>query len=130
VGGVCRQMGEVQHAHVWSFRTFRMNYEYRQVDPRMETSVDALRNWSSKLDRDLLAVLDAPTDEDITDRRIIRSDFDPTYDSPRPTGQLNNDREALLIFHGKVSIHLQALAKTFPPHWQTWIGRPRAGPPV
>jgi hypothetical protein len=51
----------------------------------------------------------------------VRSDFDPSYFSPRPLAQLNNYREALLIFYGKSSIYLQALDKDLSTQWRTWI---------
>lgn len=122
LGALCRQMGEIQHAYVESFRTFRMHYDYRQPDERMETSVAALRSWYAALDADLTAALEALTEDDLTKRQIVRSDFDPSYYSPRPISQLGTYREALLIFYGKASIYLQALQKAFPPQWQTWIG--------
>lgn len=122
LGALCREMGEVEHAYVESFKAFHMDYDFHQPDPRMETSVAALRRWYAELDRELMAALEALTDDDVTNRRIVRSDFDPEYYSPRPTGQLNNYREALLIFYGKASVYLRALGKTFPPQWQTWIG--------
>lgn len=121
LGALCREMGDVQHAYVESFRTFRMTYEDRHPDDAVETSVAALQSWYVELDRALMAALDALTEKDL-ERRIIRSDFDPAYYSPRPIGQLSNYREALLIFYGKASIYLQALDKPFPPQWQTWIG--------
>lgn len=121
LGELCREMGEVEHAYVESLRTFRMNYEYRQSDQRMETSVAALRSWYTDLDRDLMAALEALTEGDL-ERRIVRSDFDPDYYAPRPISQLGTYREALLIFYGKASIYLRALGRPFPPQWQTWIG--------
>lgn len=93
LGALCASMCEIERAYIESFRTFRMDYEYRQRDERMPRSVSSLRSWYAELDRDLMAALDALTDED-TNRRIIRSDFDPDEYSPRPVGQLNNYREA------------------------------------
>lgn len=121
LGGLCRQMAEVEHAYVESFKTFRMDYEYRHPDKAIETSVAALRSWYGDLDQALMAALEALSENDL-ERRIVRSDFDPDYYSPRPIGQLGTYREALLIFYGKASIYLQALDKPFPPQWQTWIG--------
>ena len=122
LGALCREIGEIEHAYVDSFRTFRQGFDYRHPDPRIETSVAALRSWYAELDRDLMAALEALTEEETTNRRIRRGDFEEAYFSPLPTKQLEVYREALLIFYGKVSIYLRALSRPFPPQWQHWIG--------
>ncbi len=122
LGALCREIGDIEHSYIDSFRTFRQDLGYRNPDPRMERSIEALSAWYTELDRELMAVLEDLSENDIASRRIVRSDFDADYFSPLPRSQMNTYREALLIFYGKVSIYLRAMDKPFPPQWQAWIG--------
>ena len=122
LGELCREIGDIEHAYVESFRTFRQDFEYRNPDPRLETSVAALVQWFGELDRDLVAALELLSEEDVRQRRIVRRDFDPSFFSPLPRVQLDIYREALLIFYGKVSIYLRAMGRALPGDWEDWIG--------
>ncbi len=122
LGALCREIGDIEHSYIDSFRTFRQDLGYRNPDPRMERSIEALSAWYTELDRELMAVLEDLSENDIASRRIVRSDFDADYFSPLPRSQMNTYREALLIFYGKVSIYLRAMDRPFPPQWQAWIG--------
>ncbi len=118
LGALCREIGEIEHSYVESFRTFRQDFRYRNRDPRLETSVGALASWYVELDRELTAAVAALSEDDIANRRIVRgSDF-----SPLPNIQLDIYREALLIFYGKVSVYVRAMGRALPRHWQRWIG--------
>ena len=121
LGQLCREIGEIEHAYVTSFRTFRQDFTYQNREHGVETSVAALRAWYQELDRDLNVALDGLSPEDMT-RRIVRADFGEEYFSPTPTEQLDVYREALLIFYGKASVYLRALSKLFPDQWRSWIG--------
>lgn len=120
LGALCREIGEIEHSYVQSFRTFRQDFDYHNPDPLLETSVGALTSWYAELDRELTAVVAALSEDDIANRRIVRGDFDSF--SPLPNIQLDIYREALLIFYGKVSVYLRAMGKPLPGHWQAWIG--------
>ena len=122
LGALCREMGEVEGAYVDSFRTFRLNFEYRHPDPRIESSVGVLAAWYAELDRDLDEAVAALSEDEIATRRIVRSDFDISDFSPLPGTQLDIYREALVIFYGKVSVYLRAMGRPLPGHWQAWIG--------
>lgn len=122
LGQLCREIGEIEHAYVDSFKSFRQDFEYRHPDPAIATSVAALSSWYGELDLGLLAALDALSDDDLANRRIVRADFAAGYFSPSVTEQLDVYREALLVFYGKASIYLRAMAKPFPRRWQEWIG--------
>ena len=122
IGALCREIGEIEHAYVESLRTFRQDFGYRNPDPRLEHSVDALRAWYAALDRALMAAIEALSEDDIEHRHIVRSDFDESFFAPLPKQQLDTYREALLIFYGKVSVYLRAMGKELPPHWTAWIG--------
>jgi uncharacterized damage-inducible protein DinB len=120
-GALCREIGEIEHAYLDSFRVFRQDFTFRNGDDQVENSVAALRTWYQALDRELAAVLEELSAEDL-ERRIVRADFSADYFSPTPIEQLDVYREALLIFYGKASAYLRALSKPFPKQWQTWIG--------
>jgi hypothetical protein len=122
LGALCREIGEIEHSYVESFRTFRQDFDYRSPDPGLETSVAALNAWYAEIDRELAAAVEALSEDDIANRRIVRNDFDSDDFSPLPNTQLDIYREALLIFYGKVSVYLRAMGKTLPGHWQAWIG--------
>jgi hypothetical protein len=122
LGALCREIGEIQRSYVESFRTFRLDFGYRNPDPRLERSCGALSAWYAELDRELTAAVAALSEDDIANRRIVRNDFDVSDFSPLPHIQLDIYREALLIFYGKVSVYLRAMGKTLPGHWPAWIG--------
>jgi len=122
LGVLCREIGEIEHAYVESFRTFRQDFSYRNPDPELERSVAALKTWYAQLDRDLMAAVEALSEDDIAHRRIIRGDFDESFFSPLPKIQLDIYREALLIFYGKVTVYLRAMERPLPGQWADWIG--------
>ena len=122
LGALCREIGEIEHTYVQSFRTFRQDFSYRNPDPELERSVAALKAWFADLDRDLMAAVEALSEDDIASRRIVRGDFDQEYFSPLPKVQLDVYREALLIFYGKVTVYLRAIERPPPGQWADWIG--------
>jgi len=122
LGALCREIGEIEHTYVESFRTFRQDFTYRNPDPQLEHEVTALKAWFAKLDRDLMNAVEALSEDDIAHRHIVRGDFDEDFFSPLPKFQLDVYREALLIFYGKVSVYLRAIERSLPGQWQDWIG--------
>ena len=122
LGALCREIGEIEHTYVQSFRTFRQDSSYRNPDPEIERSVAALKAWFAELDRELIAAVEALSDDDIAYRRIIRDDFDEAFFSPLPKVQLDVYREALLIFYAKVTVYLRAIERPLPGQWGDWIG--------
>lgn len=117
LGALCREMGEMQHSYVESFKTFKQDYFYRHPDPAVETSVAALSAWFDALDAELKAALNALSDDDL-DKTIDRG-F-----GYAPTAQMNFHvyREALLIFYAKAHLYVKALGKRVPGNWPYWIG--------
>jgi uncharacterized damage-inducible protein DinB len=122
LGALCREIGEIEHAYVESFRTFRQDFTYRNHDPGLEHSVAALKAWYAELDRNLMAAVEDLSEDDIANRRIIRGDFDEDYFSPLAKQQLDVYREALLLFYGKVSVYLRATDRPLPQQWRDWVG--------
>jgi hypothetical protein len=117
LGELCREIGEVEQSYIDSFRTFRQDFHYRNWEPALVLSVEALSTWYARLDRDLTAALDALTEGDITGHPIDRRDF-----RPLACQQLDIYREGLLIFYAKTSVYLRAMGRTLAPKWLDWIG--------
>ena len=122
LGERCREIGEIEHAYVESFRTFTTDFDWRHPDPAIAGSVAALTAWFIDLDDRLDAALEALSEQDILERRIVRGDFPEDFFSPYVPVQLDTYREALLIFCGKVSVVLRALGRDLPGNWPDWIG--------
>lgn len=116
LGALCRELGETQHAYVQSFKTFKIDFSYRTNDDAYLGSVAKLRAWYAELDKELEAVLEKVTDEDVANKQMDRGDFQvPLHIS------LDLLREALLIFYGKVSVYLKAMGVEQTEMWRDWI---------
>jgi hypothetical protein len=120
LGALCREIGEIERSYVESFKTFRFDLEYRNADPRLESSVAALSSWYADLDGELTAAIESLSEHDVANRTIDRADF-PGFD-PRLRVQLDIYKEALLIFYSKVDVYLRAMDKTPSEQWRKWIG--------
>jgi hypothetical protein len=120
LGGVCREIGEVEHSYIEAFKTFTQDFTYRNGDPRLESSVAALSAWYAELDKELKAAIEGLSEDEIANRTTDRREF-PDF-KPTVRVQLDIYREALLIFATKVSVYLRAMGKELPQQWQEWIG--------
>ena len=116
LGALCVEIGETEHAYVQSFKTFAIDFSYRNPDSGLETSVSRLAAWYQAMDAELEATLAGLTEEDVKTRQIDRGGW-----SLRPLIQLDVYKEALLIFCGKVSVYLKAMGKPRSQQWQDWI---------
>lgn len=116
LGGLCRQMGEMEQAYVSSLKTLKHDWSYRYADTTVENSVANLRDWYKSLDTELKALMDGFSDDDLSKMVDRGGGFQI------PVGvQLHIYREGLLIFYGKAGIYLKALGKTLPQQWREWI---------
>lgn len=116
-GSLCREIGEVEHSYIESFRTFRMDFSYRAEEPELDRNVERLTHWYIALDHELEQAISDLSQEDIDNRKIDRGgDFILS-----PQIQLEVYKEALLIFYGKSSVYLKALNKELPDQWRQWI---------
>ncbi len=122
LGELCREIGDIEHSYIDAFRTFRQDFGWRNPDRDVEHRVAALSTWYADLDRELHGALEALTDDDVANRRILRHDVDVDDFSPLPEQELDIYREALLIFYAKVSIYLEIMGRELPGHWGPWIG--------
>lgn len=117
LGALCRQIGEVEHAYIQSFKTLTMDFSYRHDDPQVERSVTTLKRWYGELDAELKKTIAALSPEDVKNKTVKRG---PDFELPLQT-QLDVYKEALLIFYGKVSVYLKAMEKDLSQQWQQWI---------
>ncbi len=117
LGELSREIGEVEQAYIASFKTFRLEFSYRNEQRELESSVALLSAWYAALDRKLRSVIEKLSEDNVRNRRIDRGHF-----SLPPQIQLDVYKEALLIFYGKVSVYLRAMGKPLPPRWQDFIG--------
>jgi uncharacterized damage-inducible protein DinB len=118
LGVLCREIGEVERAYIDSFKTFVLDFSYRNITPGLEQSVAQLAAWYAELDAELKATIEGLSEEDIAGRLVDRGgDF-----KLPPQIQLNIYQEALLIFYGKAIVYLRAMGKTPPQQMQEWLG--------
>jgi hypothetical protein len=118
LGVLCREIGEIERAYIDSFKTFKLDFSYRNTTPGLEASVAQLVSWYAELDAELKTTIEGLSEEDITNRLVDRGG-----DFKLPLRiQLNVYQEALLIFYGKAIVYLRAMGKTPPQQMQDWLG--------
>jgi hypothetical protein len=117
LGELCREMGEIEHAYIQSFKTLKHDLSYRHPDPGIASSVERLRSWYAQLDAEFETVIGGFSEEDLQNKQIERGGF-----APSPFVQFQIYREAVLIFYAKASVYLKALGKPYNDKWRAWVG--------
>jgi uncharacterized damage-inducible protein DinB len=117
LGALCREIGEVERAYIESFKTFTLDFSYRNTEAGLESSVERLSAWFTALDSELRATIEGLSDNDIQNRVVDRGGF-----TLPPQFQLDVYKEALLIFYGKSIVYLRAMGKPVPEQWREWLG--------
>jgi hypothetical protein len=118
LGALCRENGEIERAYVESFKSFTLDFSYRNAEPGLESSIERLTAWFAALDQELRATVEGLSDEDLQNRVVNRGNG---FTLP-PQIQLDVYKEALLIFYGKSMVYLKAMGKPVPDHWRDWLG--------
>lgn len=116
-GELCKSMGEVEQSYIDSFKTFKLDFSYRNPEPGLATSVAKLNDWFKKLDDELVATLNALSEADVQTKLVDRGGWTMPV-----VAQFHTYREALLIFYGKADVYLKALDKPLTQQWKDWIG--------
>jgi hypothetical protein len=116
LGVLCREMGEIEHSYIQSLKTLKQDFNYRNTDPDLVTSVSKIKAWYDQLDGEMKATLSGFSDEDLK-KTIDRGGFSPSIDV-----QLQIYMQALLIFFGKATIFVRAMDRELPKQFQEWIG--------
>lgn len=117
LGVLCKEIGETQQSYIESFKTLKLNFAYRNPDVALTTSTAALAAWYTNMDKEMQAILDAFTDEELETKRLGRGNWMVPIEL-----NLYIYLQAVLIFCGKAWVHLHALGKEMPEQWADWIG--------
>lgn len=117
-GELCEDMGYIQQAYIHSFKTFKLDWTYRDSKPDAPNSVASLDAWFKRLDTELVETLSGFSEDDIHNQQIDRGHG--FIASPRVQFQIY--REAILVFYAKASVYLKALEKPYPEQWKGWVG--------
>jgi uncharacterized damage-inducible protein DinB len=118
LGELCREMGDIEHSYVQSFKTLEQDWSYRNTDPKLTTSVADLTTWYRTLDAAFETVLRGFSDDDLHNKEIDRgNDIKVSAQT-----QFEIYREALMMFYAKASVYLKGLQKSVSDQWQAWIG--------
>lgn len=118
LGELCREIGEIEHAYIQSFKTFTQDFSYRNTTAGLAEDVARLKHWYAELDQELRATIEGLSDDDLANRMIDRGhDF-----KLPPQMQLDIYKEALLLFYGKATVYFKAMEKALPDQWREWVG--------
>jgi hypothetical protein len=117
LGSLCKEIGETQQSYVDSFKTLKLNFNYRNPDANLSVSTVALKDWYTKLDAEMMAALESFSEEDIASKKLGRGNWMVPI-------ELNLDiyLQAIMIFCGKAWVHIHALGKEMPEQWADWLG--------
>lgn len=115
LGELCRGIGETQHSYAESFRTFRVDFDYRFHDPSIAFNVERLRRWYGDLDDALEAALAGLSEAD-AGRTVYREGEHVAL-----AEHLLTFNEALLLFFGKAFVYLKAGRMAMPNKWGAWV---------
>src|SRR5260221_9681008 len=68
LGALCRAIGEVERAYIDSFKTFALDFSYRNPTPGLDGSVTLLSAWFVELDAELKAAVACLSEDDCAAR--------------------------------------------------------------
>lgn len=117
LGALFHDSGEVEHAYVESLKTFTQNFDYRNTEAGLDTSVERLKRWLQSLDDEMKTVIEALSDDDLN-KNITR----PGGFAAPVELQMEIYLQALMIFFGKVTVYFRAMNKPLPQSFQDYIG--------
>jgi hypothetical protein len=116
LGALFREIGEIEHSYLQSFKTFKQDFSYRNGEAGLETSKDKLKAWYEKLDGEMKTTLEAFSADDLK-KSVDRGGFEAPLEM-----QTQIYLQALLIFLGKVTVYYRIMGKPLPQSVQDWIG--------
>src|SRR4030095_62673 len=113
-----RDMGEVEHIYIQSFKTLQLDWSYRNNEPGLASSVERLKAWYRALDDEFEAVIRGLSEDDLHNKKIDRGHGL----TPSLFVQFQIYHEAILMFYAKASVYLKALQKPYNDQWRAGIG--------
>jgi hypothetical protein len=116
LGGLCREMGEVEYSYIQSLKTFKQDWAYHNTEAGLDSSIAQLLAWYRQLDAELKETVSRLSDDDVKKSIDRGSGFMMPVDI-----QVDVYLQALLIFFGKAVIYLKAMNKPLPPTVKDYI---------
>jgi len=118
LGELCREIGELEHMYIQSFKTFKHDWSYSNPDPELGSRSERIKAWYRALDDEFDSILGAFSEDELHSKQIDRGrGFMPSL-----FVQFNIYREAVLMFYAKASVYLKALQKPVHEEWRLWVG--------
>ena len=77
LGELCEEMGYIQQVYIQSFKTFKQDWRYRDVQLEAPTSVASLTAWYKQLDAELVEALSGLSEDDVHNKQIDRGQGSP-----------------------------------------------------
>ena len=111
------EQANVQAAYAESFRTLRL--KFGEATPAASQGTEELRERFARLDAELIAALEALSDDDLKRPHDPRSQRAPGYTVET---SVYTYRESLLIFAAKASVYLRALNRPLPDLMKSFVG--------
>jgi hypothetical protein len=98
LGALFREIGEIEHSYLQSFKTFKQDFSYRNGEAGLKTTLEAFSADDLK-------------------KSVDRGGFEAPLEM-----QTQIYLQALLIFLGKVTVYYRIMGKPLPQSVQDWIG--------
>lgn len=119
LGELCWESGAVEQAYIEGFRTFQQQFSPEEPDMALAMDIERLKTWYADLDSQLIAALEALSDDDLA--RPVERGYG--Y-APMAEHNFHVYREAVLMFYSKAHVYLKALGKAdqISQQWTIWIG--------
>jgi len=116
IGDACVQIGEWQAAYLGGFKTFKQDFTYRNDNPNRAKSVQELRKWYEFMDGEIMAAIEAMSDEDIENKKIDRGGWLASVE-----WSLRIWQECLIIYYTKMLFYFKLMEREVPKGLAQWI---------
>jgi hypothetical protein len=116
LGELFREMGDVELSYVESLKTFSQDWSLHNAEADLAQSVERLDAWMQSLDMDMKMLVEVFSDDDLS-KTVQRGEYAVPVEM-----QLDVYLQAILIFFGKATVYLRAMAKDLPTGWKDFVG--------
>ncbi|ULH14087.1 DinB family protein (plasmid) [Deinococcus sp. KNUC1210] len=115
--GLMLEQADIQAAYAQSFRTLHLSFG--DATPDEQQNIQELRAHFARLDAELLAALEALSDEDLKRPHDPRGLKAPGYTVET---SFYTYRESVLIFAARATVYLRALGRDVPALMKSFVG--------